>query len=105
MAAREWLIPHPMNLPLPLVLASSSPRRVQLVRDAGLSFSQDSSGVDESAIEVAGHSQFAMVAALLKARDVAQRTPHPAIILGADTIVCLDDRRLASLPIASRLVK
>jgi septum formation protein len=46
--------------------------------------------VDESAIPWTTHREFALKAALAKAKDVASRHKN-AIVIGADTIVCLDD--------------
>ncbi len=77
-----------------IILASSSPRRVELLAKAGLSFIQDPSDIDEKAIAIADHEAFVREAALLKARDVAARHPADCIVLGADTIVCVDDLRL-----------
>jgi len=57
----------------PLILASASPRRVELMREAGLVFDVRPSGVDEAAIVEPDHAAFAMKAALLKAKDVAAR--------------------------------
>jgi len=49
--------------------------------------------VDESAIPWTTHREFALKAALAKAKDVASRHKN-AIVIGADTIVCLDDEIL-----------
>jgi len=49
--------------------------------------------VDESAIPWTTHREFALKAALAKAKDAASRHKN-AIVIGADTIVCLDDEIL-----------
>jgi len=49
--------------------------------------------VDESVISYKTHREFALKAALAKAKDVASRHKN-ALVIGADTIVCLDDEIL-----------
>jgi septum formation protein len=73
-----------------IVLASSSPRRRDLLSQAGVPFSVRVSGVDETPI--AGESPRAMVErlALLKASSVAKEEPE-SLVIGADTTVCVDD--------------
>ena len=76
-----------------LVLASSSPRRAELLRAAGIAFEMEAAGVPE--VRGAGEPpvEFARRVALEKARAVAARRPE-ALVLGADTIVCLGDEVL-----------
>ena len=73
-----------------LILASASPRRAAVLRDAGLSFTVLSSAVDETPIP--GESPQALVQRLAdgKAELVAARAVGPAIIIAADTEVVLD---------------
>ena len=73
-----------------LILASASPRRAEILRSAGLSFSVLSSAVDET--PVPGEAPVAMVQrlALAKAELVAARAVGPAIVIAADTTVVLD---------------
>ncbi len=74
--------------PRPLVLASSSPRRVDLLRAAGYRFEAVAPHVDESD-RLPPHrnpSAYAEAMSHLKAADVAARVPA-GIVLGADTIV------------------
>lgn len=100
-AARRRLIGMPDTLPTKhctgaprkLVLASSSPRRRQLLHDLGLSFSVDSSDVDETVEPGASIASVVSTLALAKARDVAQRHPD-ALVIGADTLVALNTRIL-----------
>lgn len=73
---------------LPLVLASSSPRRHALLRYLGLPFLIDPSGVDESAFDAPSPAALAVTLAEAKARDVAARHPG-ATVIGADTLVDL----------------
>ncbi|MFW6102959.1 MAG: Maf family protein [Chloroflexota bacterium] len=68
----------------PLVLASGSAGRLELLRRTGISFTVDASDVDEStdAVSVEEHVQ---TLALRKARSVAARHSE-AIVIGADTV-------------------
>jgi septum formation protein len=77
-----------------LVLASASPRRTDLLREAGYLFEVEPADVDES--ELAGEPPAAYVVrvAAMKARAVAARHPD-AMILAADTTVVLDGAMLA----------
>lgn len=74
-----------------MILASASPRRRDLLTQAGYAFDVAPSDVDEEAISADGHSptRYAQVLALAKARSVAAQYPD-RIVLGADTIVHCD---------------
>lgn len=76
-----------------IVLASRSPRRIYLLNELGFSLDVDPSGVDESRIPYTSQREFALKAAMAKAREVAIRRPNE-LIIAADTIVCLDDQIL-----------
>lgn len=80
-----------------LVLASSSPRRVQLLAMLGLPFIQDPSRAEEHMPGLPAGSldpaDWALRQALRKARDVARRH-RGALVIGADTVVELDGRLL-----------
>ncbi|HXC47394.1 MAG TPA: Maf family protein [Candidatus Sulfotelmatobacter sp.] len=77
-----------------LILASSSPRRAEILANAGLPFSVLSSAVDESPYP--GEAPAALVQRLANAKAdlVSARAVGPAIILAADTVVVLDDKIL-----------
>ena len=77
-----------------LILASASPRRTDLLREAGYLFEVEPADVDES--ELAGEPPAAYVVrvAAMKARAVAARHPGE-MILAADTTVVLDGAMLA----------
>ena len=77
-----------------LILASSSPRRAEILANAGLPFSVLSSAVDESPNP--GESPTALVQRLANAKAdlVTARAVGPAIVVGADTVVVLDDKIL-----------
>ena len=73
------------------VLASKSPRRIELLRDAGYAFEVCPSGVDESVFDKHAMSpaRYAETLAKAKAEDVASRRPD-RLVLGADTIIDYD---------------
>ena len=73
----------------PLVLASGSPRRRELLGLLGIPFIVDPSGADETPPVGATPEEVARSLALIKAREVAARHPG-AYILGADTLVTVD---------------
>jgi septum formation protein len=79
-----------------LVLASSSPRRAELLRSLGHEFTVDVAALDEEAmfLEVASPSRRAVLLAEAKARAVAARHPD-ARVLAADTLVLLGAESLA----------
>ncbi len=76
---------------LPLVLASASPRRVELLRSAGFDFEQRPADIDESANAGESAEQYVLRLAEGKARSVWR---HGCRTLGADTVVLLDDEVL-----------
>ncbi len=81
----------------PLVLASGSPRREQILRGLGFEFRIVPSDVDESPPENATAEEIAEQLALRKARAVAA-TVGRGTVIGADTIVVLGDRELLGKP-------
>jgi septum formation protein len=74
----------------PLVLASTSPRRRELLAQAGFRFEIAAPEVDESALAGESPESLARRLALAKARAVAPRAPRGACVLGADTVVVID---------------
>lgn len=72
-----------------IVLASSSPRRKQLLEQIGVDFIVDPSTIDEVIPEGVSPSQLVQILALQKARDVAAGYSE-GLIVGADTIVVVD---------------
>ena len=73
----------------PLVLASASPRRSELLSAAGLDFTVDTSEVDETPRVGERPVDYVRRLAEAKARAVAARHPA-AMVLGADTTVVVD---------------
>ncbi len=79
--------------PAELVLASASPRRTELLREAGLPHRVVVAGVTEREDPASDPREMVLHNARLKARSVAEREPD-AVVLGADTTVALGDRVL-----------
>jgi len=73
-----------------LILASASPRRAEILRDAGLQFSVLSSAVDETPVPGETPHELVSRLALAKAELVAARALGPAIVIAADTVVTLE---------------
>lgn len=86
---------------MPLVLASASPRRADLCRDAGIRVEIEPADVPERARPREDPSFFAQRVARHKAETVAlrrgRRGQRPWVI-GADTIVVADGRRILGKP-------
>jgi len=72
-----------------LILASGSPRRSKLLTQIGLTFTVDTSSVEETFDQRAEPAKIVEQLSRLKVEDVAKRHPD-GIIIGADTIVVLD---------------
>jgi septum formation protein len=75
---------------LRLVLASQSPARLKLLRDAGFAPEAVVSGVDESAYDAATPHELALTLAHAKARVVAERVGPGALVIGCDSVLDLD---------------
>lgn len=73
-----------------VILASASPRRAEILRDAGISFSVLSSAVDETPYSNENPTDLVQRLANAKADLVAARAVGPAIVVAADTVVVLD---------------
>jgi len=74
--------------PVSIILASVSPRRKQLLSEAGYKFTVVQPNIDESAFPAKGIKacEYAKQLALAKAKDVANRHPD-YLVIGADTVV------------------
>jgi septum formation protein len=83
-----------------LILASQSPRRAELLRNAGIPFEVRPADVDESPREgeepfeyvrrLAREKALAVLALIPPALDSPARAPEDALVLGADTTVVVD---------------
>jgi septum formation protein len=85
------MILHPIDKSNPLVLASSSPRRKELLAQLGIPFEPVESGIEETALGGLSPAELACQVAVRKAESVRHRYPQHWI-LGADTIVVLKNR-------------
>lgn len=74
----------------PLILASASPRRRDLLESVGLTFEVMPSGADEVVLPNESHGQAARRWSREKATAVSGRHPH-SWVLAADTIVVLNN--------------
>jgi septum formation protein len=77
-----------------LILASASPRRAQILRDAGISFLVLSSAIDETPYPGETPQEMVQRLSRAKAELVAARAVGPAILVAADTVVVLDGQIL-----------
>ena len=76
-----------------LILASKSPRRRYLLKQAGLTFTVIPGTFDESTVPMSSPSAYVGQLAAAKAIDIARQYPTSWVI-GADTIVAIDGRVL-----------
>jgi len=76
-----------------LILASKSPRRRYLLKQAGLSFMVIPGNFDESTVPMSSPPEYVRKLAEAKAIDVARQHPNSWVI-GADTMVSIGDRIL-----------
>jgi septum formation protein len=80
----------------PIVLASTSPRRIDILAQSGFAFRSVAPGIEERPPAPLGPLRYVAWAAAAKATAVASRTPG-AIVVAADTeVVC--DRRIYGKP-------
>jgi septum formation protein len=77
-----------------LILASASPRRAEILQNAGLSFAVLSSAVDETPFPDESPLEHVQRLADAKAELVAARAVGPALVIAADTVVVLDGQVL-----------
>jgi septum formation protein len=79
---------------MPLILASASPRRRDLLAACRIPFESIPSMIDEQALPDEPAAAYVQRLALAKAASVAQNYPD-AVVLGADTTVTIDNLILA----------
>ncbi len=78
---------------MPLILASASPRRSELLRNAGITFTVEPAHVAEQPLPGEHPSQYAQRLARDKARAIFARHSD-SVVLGADTVVVVDEHLL-----------
>jgi septum formation protein len=83
----------PISETYPLILASASPRRKQLLNQVMLPFRAVPSDIDEKVEGLAGSPRSAVFLAKKKAKDVYTKVGEHWV-LGADTVVVLGERLL-----------
>src|ERR1700744_4246234 len=76
-----------------LVLASASPRRQELLRNANIPFEVQPADIDEDPLPNEPAQACAERLAREKARAIAQSRPND-VVLGADTVVVIDNQIL-----------
>lgn len=76
-----------------IILASSSPRRKELLEQLQIPFSILPSTIEEKIEGIATPADIVMLLALQKANDIAQKHKE-AVVIGADTIVTYDEKIL-----------
>jgi len=78
---------------MPLILASASPRRAELLRNAGIRFTVEPAHIPEQPLKYELPLQYAQRLARDKARAIFARHSDN-VILGADTVVVVDEHLL-----------
>lgn len=74
---------------IPLILASASPRRAELLEQIGLTFRVQPADIDETVLTGESAEQYVERLAREKAQRVASQNPD-SLVLGSDTSVVLD---------------
>ena len=85
---------HDLSQPLPeLILASSSPRRIEILRTVGWPFEAQAADIDESCLEGEGPVSYVERLAREKAGAVLANRSG-SMVIGADTVVVVDEEIL-----------
>ena len=79
-----------LNIRIPVVLASKSPRRSHLLNSLGMEFEVIIADIDEEIDKALSPELYCSRLALSKAEKVAVSLSYEALVIGADTIVVLD---------------
>lgn len=74
-----------------IVLASASPRRKEILNMLNISFEVISSDVEEKIEKFNNIEQIVQDLATLKAKDVLKNIHEDVIVIGADTVVCIEN--------------
>ncbi|MBE2190404.1 MAG: septum formation protein Maf [Desulfobulbaceae bacterium] len=79
-----------LNIDVPIILASRSPRRHKLLSMVGLEFTTKFSDIDEEIDTDIPPEAYCIHLAWSKADVIASKLVTPALVIGADTIVVID---------------
>jgi septum formation protein len=79
-----------MRRVIPFILASNSPRRRELLRNAGFQFEVRPTGIEEARLPDESPEDFARRLARDKALDAARQSEAGRLVLGADTVVSVN---------------
>lgn len=82
-----------ISLSVPLILASQSPRRAHLLKQIGLQFSVQPSGIHEKIHSELSYEDNVKQLSLHKAQDIASKNSH-GLVIGSDTIVVIGHKVL-----------
>jgi len=78
----------------PVILGSASPRRVTLLQETGIEFTQVAPEIDESTRDLEDPRKYAVRLAEEKSGEVFGRITTNAVVIGCDTIVVLANKIL-----------
>ncbi len=79
----------------PIILASSSPRRREILSSLRIAIEVQPSRADEESLAIEDDVEFVLAAARMKLKDVLSTSRQSgAYVLAADTTVCVDGQRL-----------
>lgn len=94
-----------LTLPFPIILASTSKYRGELLSQLGLPFSAVAPGVDEDAYKTSGISpvELSRELAFRKAEAVFERHPH-ALVIGSDQVCTLEGEILSKPGTAEKAI-
>ncbi len=98
--------PAKFTLGMVLILASASPRRRELLTAAGFTFEVRAAGIEE--VPLAGEGPISLVKRLAAEKAAAVQIGEGDVVLGADTVVCIEGAVLgkpADLADAARMLR
>lgn len=80
-----------INLKFPVILASASPRRRHLLSLLNIDFKAETADIDEESDIHIPPEAYCLNLAFAKAEKVAKKQKEESLVIGADTIVVLDE--------------
>lgn len=79
------------NINFKIILASKSPRRIEILNQLGLNFQTIPSSFNERSLTIKDPIEFARIASLKKAKSIA-KNHIKSLVIAADTIVVLNNK-------------